>query len=121
MSGNKEEKKKDFEKERELSQNAQFRAIQPSPSILTFVEKNVICMKTFDCHVLFMSIHHFLEGILIFSYSNYYSQLLGRRRMIDIKRAGYNIELPSPLDNLPFSKSSERENIEENVSCRLLH
>jgi hypothetical protein len=41
--------------------------------------------------------------------------------MIDIKRAGYNIELPAPLDNIPFSKSSERENIEENVCCRLLH
>ncbi|KEH34439.1 putative GTP-binding protein, ribosome biogenesis, YsxC [Medicago truncatula] len=75
------EKKKDAEKEPEMSQNAQFRAIQPSPSILTFVEKN----------------------------------LLGRRRMIDIKRAGYNIELPMPLDNIPFSKSSDRENIEENV------
>ncbi|CAI8596913.1 unnamed protein product [Vicia faba] len=81
VDGNKEEKKKDSEKEPEMSQNAQFRAIKPSPSILTFVEKN----------------------------------LLGRRRMIDIKRAGYNIELPSPLDNIPFSKSSERENIEENV------
>jgi hypothetical protein len=52
---------------------------------------------------------------------NYYSQLLGRRRMIDIKRAGYNIELPAPLDNIPFSKSSERENIEENVCRCLLH
>jgi hypothetical protein len=41
--------------------------------------------------------------------------------MIDIKRAGYNIELPAPLDNIPFSKSSERENIEENVCRRLLH
>ncbi|XP_058782082.1 uncharacterized protein LOC131656366 [Vicia villosa] len=81
VDGNKEEKKKDSEKEPEMSLNAQFRAIRPSPSILTFVEKN----------------------------------LLGRRRMVDIKRAGYNIELPSPLDNIPFSKSSERENIEENV------
>ncbi|KAK2440609.1 GTP-binding protein [Trifolium repens] len=81
VDGIKEEKKKDSEKEPEMSLNAQFRAIQPSPSILTFVEKN----------------------------------LLGRRRMIDIKRAGYNIELPAPLDNIPFSKSSERENIEENV------
>lgn len=54
-SGNKEEKKKDSEKEREMSQNAQFRAIQPSPSILTFVEKNVICMKTFDCHMLYVN------------------------------------------------------------------
>jgi len=41
--------------------------------------------------------------------------------MIEIKRAGYNIELPMPLDNIPFSKSSDRENIEENVCCRLLH
>ncbi|PNY10900.1 putative GTP-binding protein [Trifolium pratense] len=81
VDGIKEEKKKDSEKKPEMSLNAQFRAIQPSPSILTFVEKN----------------------------------LLGRRRMIDIKRAGYNIELPAPLDNIPFSKSLERENIEENV------
>jgi hypothetical protein len=50
-SGIKEEKKKDSEKEPEMSLNAQFRAIQPSPSILTFVEKNVFCIKTFDCRI----------------------------------------------------------------------
>lgn len=48
-----------------MSQNAQFRAIRPSPSILTFVEKNVICMKTFDYCVV-VPILRILEGILIF-------------------------------------------------------
>ncbi|XP_058107885.1 uncharacterized protein LOC131251265 isoform X2 [Magnolia sinica] len=65
----------------ELSKNAQFRAIQPSPAILSFVEDN----------------------------------LLGRRRLIELRRAGYNIELSAPLDNIPFSTSPERERIEENV------
>lgn len=41
--------------------------------------------------------------------------------MIDIKRAGYNIDLSAPLDNIPFSTSTERENIEENVCGCLLH
>ncbi|KAI3829947.1 hypothetical protein L1987_04079 [Smallanthus sonchifolius] len=41
--------------------------------------------------------------------------LLGRRREIEFKRAGYNIELSSPLDNIPFSTSSERERIEESA------
>ncbi|GAA0138585.1 hypothetical protein LIER_00302 [Lithospermum erythrorhizon] len=77
-----EEKKKDLPKSSngvEMSMNAQFRAIRPSQSILSYVEDN----------------------------------LLGRRREIEIKRAGYNIELPSPLDNIPFSTCSERERIEE--------
>ncbi|KAK9751158.1 hypothetical protein RND81_02G246300 [Saponaria officinalis] len=65
----------------ELSQNAQFRAIRPSPSIISFVQEN----------------------------------FLGRRRDIELKRAGYNIELPAPLDNAPFSTSSERERIDEAV------
>ncbi|KAG4920498.1 hypothetical protein AAZX31_18G053700 [Glycine max] len=83
INGSKEEKKneKESEKEPKMSKNAQFRAIQPSPLILSFVEKN----------------------------------LLGRRRMIDLKRAGYNIDLSAPLDNIPFSSSSEREKIEENI------
>ncbi|XP_055831769.1 uncharacterized protein LOC129900764 isoform X2 [Solanum dulcamara] len=77
------EKQEDSAKEKtvELSKNAQFRAIRPSPSILSFVEDN----------------------------------LLGRRRDIQLKRAGYNIELSAPLDNIPFSTSSERERIEEPV------
>ncbi|XP_050220115.1 uncharacterized protein LOC126670432 [Mercurialis annua] len=75
------EKKEESVKEVEMSMNAQFRAIKPSPSILSYVEDN----------------------------------LLGRRRMIELKRAGYNIELSAPLDNIPFSTSSERERIEENV------
>ncbi|KAJ4719169.1 putative GTP binding protein [Melia azedarach] len=75
------EKKKDLEKNVEMSKNAQFRAIKPSPSMLSFVEDN----------------------------------LLGRRRLIDLRRAGYNTELSAPLDNIPFSTSSERERIEENV------
>ncbi|BBH04564.1 P-loop containing nucleoside triphosphate hydrolases superfamily protein [Prunus dulcis] len=68
------EKEKDEEKA-EISKNAQFRAIQPSPSILKYVEDN----------------------------------LLGRRRMIELRRAGYNTELSAPLDNIPSSTSSERE------------
>ncbi|CAA0841841.1 P-loop containing nucleoside triphosphate hydrolases superfamily protein [Striga hermonthica] len=58
----------------EMSKNAQFRAIRPSPSILTFVEEN----------------------------------LLGRRRDIEFRRAGYNTQLSAPLDNIPLSTSSER-------------
>ncbi|KAH7654045.1 GTP-binding protein ribosome biogenesis YsxC protein [Dioscorea alata] len=68
-------------KEVEPSKNAQFRAIQPSPSILSFVEDN----------------------------------LLGRRRLNELRNAGYNVKLPAPLDNIPFSTSIERERIEENV------
>lgn len=71
----------DTEENTELSKNAQFRAIQPSPSIISFVEENI----------------------------------LGRRREIEFKKAGYNIELSSPLDNIPFSTSLERERIEESV------
>ncbi|KAL8055863.1 hypothetical protein ABFX02_04G082600 [Erythranthe guttata] len=62
----------------EMSKNAQFRAIQPSSSILSFVEDN----------------------------------LLGRRRDIEFRRAGYNIELPAPLDNIPSSTGPERERVE---------
>uniref|UniRef100_A0A5B7BNN5 EngB-type G domain-containing protein n=1 Tax=Davidia involucrata TaxID=16924 RepID=A0A5B7BNN5_DAVIN len=80
---NPKEKKEDLEKNEnvEMSKNAQFRAIQPSSSILSFVEDN----------------------------------LLGRRRLIELRRAGYNIELSAPLDNIPFSTSTERERIEENI------
>lgn len=35
-------KEPDENKDVEISKNAQFRAIQPSPSILSFVEENVI-------------------------------------------------------------------------------
>ncbi|KAL6504941.1 hypothetical protein OROHE_023323 [Orobanche hederae] len=62
----------------EMSKNAQFRAIRPSCSILSFVEDN----------------------------------LLGRRRDIDFRRAGYNTQLSAPLDNIPFFTGSERERIE---------
>lgn len=71
----------DNNKNVEMSKNAQFRAIQPSPSILSFVEE----------------------------------YLLGRRREIEFRRAGYNIELPVTLDNIPSSESSERARIEETV------
>ncbi|XP_028768880.1 uncharacterized protein LOC114726451 [Neltuma alba] len=81
ISGITEEKKEEPEENPVMSKNAQFRAIKPSPSILSFVENN----------------------------------LLGRRRMIEIKRAGYNIDLSAPLDNVPFSTSSERERIEDSV------
>ncbi|KAK7368745.1 hypothetical protein VNO80_10775 [Phaseolus coccineus] len=80
-AGSKEEKEKESEKEPKMSMNAQFRAIQPGSSILSFVEKN----------------------------------LLGTRRTTDLRRAGYNIDLSAPLDNIPFSISSERQKIEENV------
>ncbi|KAJ6878345.1 hypothetical protein NC651_030935 [Populus alba x Populus x berolinensis] len=63
-----------------MSKNAQFRAIQPSPSILSYVEDN----------------------------------FLGRRHLIELERAGYNTDLSAPLDNIPFSTSSERARIEEN-------
>ncbi|CAA7389285.1 unnamed protein product [Spirodela intermedia] len=69
------------DKEVKLSRNALFRAIKPTPAILSFVEDN----------------------------------LLGRRRVIELKNAGYNTKLSAPLDNIPFSNSSERERIEENV------
>ncbi|GKV20797.1 hypothetical protein SLEP1_g30864 [Rubroshorea leprosula] len=81
INENTKEKKNDLEKDAEISKNAQFRAIQPSPSILSFVEDN----------------------------------LLGRRRSIELQRAGYNTELYAPLDNVAFSTSSERERIEENI------
>ncbi|XP_039057106.1 probable GTP-binding protein EngB [Hibiscus syriacus] len=70
-----------------MSKNAQFRGIQPSPSILSFVEDN----------------------------------LLGRRRTIEIQRAGYNTELSAPLDNIPFSTNPERERIEEKIFRNKLH
>ncbi|KAK1392564.1 EngB-type G domain-containing protein [Heracleum sosnowskyi] len=76
-----QKKEPDENKDVEISKNAQFRAIQPSPSILSFVEEN----------------------------------LLGRRREIEIRRAGYNTELTVPLDNLPSSTDSERARIEETV------
>ncbi|KAL7090381.1 hypothetical protein ACP275_12G037500 [Erythranthe tilingii] len=62
-----------------MSKNAPFCAIQPSSSILSFVEDN----------------------------------LLGRRRDIEFRRAGYNIELHAPLDNIPSSTGPERERVEE--------
>ncbi|PUZ36389.1 hypothetical protein GQ55_9G034300 [Panicum hallii var. hallii] len=67
--------------ETEMSINAKFRAIQPTPSMLSYVEDN----------------------------------LLGRRRLNEIKNAGYNVKISAPLDNVPFSTSTERERIEENV------
>ncbi|KAJ4752628.1 P-loop containing nucleoside triphosphate hydrolases superfamily protein [Rhynchospora pubera] len=69
------------EKVVEMSKNAQFRAIQPSSSILSFVEDN----------------------------------LLGRRRLNELTNAGYNVKLSAPLDNMPFSKSTERDRIEPAV------
>ncbi|KAL6636675.1 hypothetical protein ACP70R_024247 [Stipagrostis hirtigluma subsp. patula] len=67
--------------ESDMSINAKFRAIQPSSSILSYVEDN----------------------------------LLGRRRLNEIKNAGYNVKISAPLDNVPFSTSTERERIEESV------
>ncbi|CAN6322172.1 unnamed protein product [Urochloa humidicola] len=67
--------------EAEMSINAKFRSIQPNPSILSYVEDN----------------------------------LLGRRRLNEIKNAGYNVKISAPLDNVPFSTRTERERIEESV------
>ncbi|OEL32062.1 putative GTP-binding protein EngB [Dichanthelium oligosanthes] len=67
--------------ETEMSINAKFRAIQPTPSVLSYVEDN----------------------------------LLGRRRLNEIKNAGYNVKISAPLDNVPFSTHTERERIEESV------
>lgn len=44
----KKEGKTDLDEKVEMSKNAQFRAIQPSPSILAYVEDNVICMRPSD-------------------------------------------------------------------------
>lgn len=45
--GTTKEKKEDTENNKsvEMSKNAQFRAIKPSPSILSFVEDNVIILR----------------------------------------------------------------------------
>uniref|UniRef100_A0ACD6A9H6 Uncharacterized protein n=1 Tax=Avena sativa TaxID=4498 RepID=A0ACD6A9H6_AVESA len=67
--------------ETEMSINAKFRDVQPSSSILSYVEDN----------------------------------LLGRRRLIEIKNAGYNTRLSAPLDNAPFSTRIERDRIEDSV------
>uniref|UniRef100_A0A0A9DVA2 Uncharacterized protein n=1 Tax=Arundo donax TaxID=35708 RepID=A0A0A9DVA2_ARUDO len=67
--------------ETEMSINAKFRAVQPSSSILSYVEDN----------------------------------LLGHRRQIEIKNSGYNVKISAPLDNVPFSTSTERERMEESV------
>ncbi|KAM7259000.1 hypothetical protein ACFE04_014741 [Oxalis oulophora] len=75
------EKMKKPEDGEKMSMNAQFRAIKPSTSILSYVEDN----------------------------------LLGRRRLNELRRAGYNIDLPAPLDNIPNSTSPDRERIEESV------
>ncbi|XP_062214179.1 uncharacterized protein LOC133915156 [Phragmites australis] len=41
--------------------------------------------------------------------------LLGRRRLNEIKNAGYNVKISAPLDNVPFSTNTERDHIEESV------
>ncbi|WVZ61026.1 hypothetical protein U9M48_010965 [Paspalum notatum var. saurae] len=69
------------EEESDMSTNAKFRAIQPSSSILSYVEDN----------------------------------LLGRRRLNEIKNTGYNVKISAPLDNIPFSTSTDRERIEESA------
>lgn len=43
------------------------------------------------------------------------NNLIGRRRSKELMDAGYNIKLSASLDNIPFSESTEREPIEENV------
>lgn len=73
--------KKREKQETQTSKNAQFRAILPSPDILSYISNN----------------------------------LIGRRRSKELMDAGYNIKLSASLDNIPFSESTEREPIEENV------
>ncbi|KAH9314453.1 hypothetical protein KI387_023080, partial [Taxus chinensis] len=67
--------------ETQVSKNAQFRAINPSPAIISYISNN----------------------------------LVGRRRLKELRDAGYNIDISAPLDNIPHSTSRERERIEENV------
>lgn len=53
----KEKKKNDKEKKSvEMSQNAQFRAIQPSQSILSYVEENVIYRFFVVSYIIFIYI-----------------------------------------------------------------
>lgn len=96
-----------------MSKNAEFRAIQPIPSILSYVEDNVICMSSHLVLELYLVILSLALCFVMFEFSNW--QLLGRRRMNELRKAGYNTELSAPLDNIPFSTNSERERIEENV------
>ena len=93
------------EEETEMSINAKFRAIQPSSSILSYVEDNV-------CMICLSSTFYPLIACVTFSYCCL--QLLGRRRLNEIKNAGYNVKISAPLDNVPFS-TMERERIEESV------
>lgn len=67
--------------EAQVSKNAQFRALKPSPAILSYISNN----------------------------------LIGRRRSNELRDAGYNISITAPLDNIPHSKSKQREQIGENV------
>lgn len=98
----------------EMSQNALFRAIQPTPSIISFVNENVIILGQLCIYKLVISCSCINRCYLLW-------QLLGRRREIDFRKAGYNIELPSPLDDTPFSTSSDRAKIEDSVSAHLLN
>lgn len=60
---------------------------------------------------IFRDIHIFIARLVTYILR----QLLGRRRLNELKKAGYNTELPAPLDNIPQSTSTERERIEESV------
>ncbi|KAK9160124.1 hypothetical protein Syun_006465 [Stephania yunnanensis] len=42
--------------------------------------------------------------------------VVGWRRLIELRRAGYNVGLSAFLDNIPHSTSSEREHCEENLT-----
>ena len=100
------------EEETEMSINAKFRAIQPSSSILSYVEDNV-------CTICLSSTFYPLIACVTFSYCCL--QLLGRRRLNEIKNAGYNVKISAPFDNVPFSTSTERERIEESVRNMLYY
>jgi hypothetical protein len=60
-------------------------------------------------HASFHSVYPFVTR----SYCSF--QLLGRRRLNEIKNAGYDVKISARLDNVPFSTGTERERIEENV------
>lgn len=99
------EKKEDAEKNEsvEMSKNAQFRAIKPSPSVLSFVEDNVMSLRKAFSILAARSYISYLYVVCSFfflfnGFWQFHLQFLGRRRLIELRRAGYNTEFSAPLD-----------------------
>ncbi|KAJ7528053.1 hypothetical protein O6H91_16G081300 [Diphasiastrum complanatum] len=67
--------------EKNVSNSALFRAIQPSEQLLDHIEK----------------------------------LMLGRRRLIEWRKAGYDVKLKAPLDDIPLGKKDERQPITDNI------